>query len=110
MDFLRLDPDATSQILSIRSEPAGAGFRHELTVQWKLTRLEWDFRFRPCPDPGRGPAHPLFERRLPGLRRGRTAPTSRTARLRYGARRRCPLTGMGCHGTGPGRCSSRLWR
>ena len=56
VDFLRLDPDATSQILSIRSEPAGAGFRHELTVQWKLTRLEWDFRFRPCPDPGRGPA------------------------------------------------------
>ena len=55
-DFLRLDPDPTSQILSIRSEPAGAGFRHELTVRWKLTRLEWDFRFRPCPDPGRGPA------------------------------------------------------
>ena len=55
-DFLRLDPDPTSRILSIRSEPAGAGFRHQLTVQWKLGLLEWDFRFRPCPDPGRGPA------------------------------------------------------
>ena len=55
-DFLRLDPDPTSRILSIRSEPAGAGFRHQLTVQWKLSRTEWDFRFRPCPDPGRGPA------------------------------------------------------
>ena len=55
-DFLRLDPDPRSRIIGIRTEPAGTGFRHELTVQWKLGFSEWDFRFRPCPDPGRGPA------------------------------------------------------
>ena len=53
--LLRLDPDSTSHILAIRSESAGAGFGHEFAVQWKLSRLAWDSRFRPRLDPGRGP-------------------------------------------------------
>lgn len=53
---VRLDPDPISRVIRIRSEPAGTGFRHEMTIEWKLGFSALDFRFRPCTDPGRGPA------------------------------------------------------
>ena len=74
--FPRVDPDISSRIRSIRTEPRGAGFfhelpasamncrlpprtagfRHELPVQWKLGSLEREtFAFDPVPPPDAAP-------------------------------------------------------
>ncbi len=53
---LQMGSSAVSRVLARRTEPAGAGFRHSLTVQWRLgPGPEQEFRFQPCLDPGRGP-------------------------------------------------------
>ena len=53
---LQVGSPPSSRIVARRSEPAGAGMRHALRVQWRLgPGPEQEFRFQPCQDPGRGP-------------------------------------------------------
>ena len=99
--FLRVDPDLSSRIRSIRTEPRGAGFRHGLPASatsyppngsWEASRgrLSLSTRSRPRTRP-----HPrLFRGRQPGLCRRRAPSRAVTPRLHgVPCRRRRSLRG-----------------
>ena len=99
--FLPVDPDLSSRIRSIRTEPRGAGFRHELPASamncpsngsWEASRgrLSLSTRSRPRTRP----QPRLFRGRQPGLCRRRASSRAVTPRLHcVPCRRRRSLRG-----------------